>query len=271
MKLLSLVVALVFALCFPLVVLAKPAMNDKLVLMWQVQRDVSDKNLDFLSQEGVNLVQSFGLVKWDDSDIKAYLEKMQKRNIGVIMTIRNFFKKEDGGEDWEGATTFINKWKTHPAVFAWHSFDEATNSNITSLNQENVYKFIKQLDPEHPVFISWNGISEQHYNCCFSERAFDIFDLHVYVRDMPGRRQQNLVDQFVSHRRGSYPLIITLRAFNGTPRPDLPPNGLQAQYDFFFKKNSLTENVGFYGWWLKPNKGITQVPELMRQFQELMF
>ncbi len=49
----------------------------------------------------------------------------------------------------------------------------------------------------------------------------------------------------------------------GTPYPQ---DGLTQQYDFYFKKNNLTRNMGFYGWKLSPNTGITDDQDLMRQY-----
>ena len=117
--------------------------------------------------------------------------------------------------------------------------------------------------------MSWNGTSRNQYECCFTEKAFDVFDLHAYIKDTVGRRQQALLDKFKSHRKAQYPVIITLRSLNGRKHPDLEPDGLQKQYDFFFKQNAITRNVGFYGWELGPNKGISQVPDIMRQFKEI--
>jgi hypothetical protein len=121
------------------------------------------------------------------------------------------------------------------------------------------------------VFLSWNATSEAHYRETFDETAFDILDIHAYVRDVPGRRQQSLLDQHKKHRKKAYPVLITVRAFNGGNRPDLSPDGLRKQYQFFFKENRVTDNIGFYGWDLSPNRGINQNPDIMRQFRDLIF
>ena len=49
----------------------------------------------------------------------------------------------------------------------------------------------------------------------------------------------------------------------------MSPDGLKRQYDFFFKENDVTTNVGFYGWALSPNRGIKDVQDIMKQFKEL--
>jgi hypothetical protein len=262
--------AFVLLILYPVVSYAKPAPGDRLILMWQVQKNFKTQDIDIFTKKGVNLVQSFSLVKWSDEETGFYLDCMQARKIGVIMAIGSFaILNSRPNLDRDRMAAFIQRWKGHPAVFAWHPFDEAPNQRVPASFQEDVYKFIKGLDPSHSVFISWNGTSASHYECCFSERAFDILDLHAYVRDLPGRRQQNLLKQFVYHRRGSYPIIITLRAFNGPRHPDLSSEGLRRQYNFFFRENDITTNVGFYGWALSPNRGIRDVQDIMHQFKEL--
>ena len=259
-----------FVLYMPTAILAKPSLDDKLVLMWQVPKTVTDTEVGLLVKHGVNLVQSFRLRKWSDDEIKSYLNRFQGYDIGVIMTIGWFAKINNKPSlDYDGMAAFIQRWKDHPSVFAWHPFDEPSNKRVPASYQEEVYKLIKNVDPDHPVFVSWNGTSPRHYDCCFSEQAFDILDLHAYVKFAPTRRQEKLNREFTRHKKRSYPIIITIRAFNGPKRPDLLPNGLELQYTFFFKTNHITKNIGFYGWQLAPNRGISQVPGIMNQFIKL--
>jgi len=263
----------IFILLLPVSAFSKPSLNDRLVLMWQVQKNVPDEDLKLLKEKGINLVQSFPLINWTDEEIKAYLDRMNKQGFGVIMTIVSLSKKynDTWSFDKEKASAFINKWKDHPAVFAWHAFDEPSNPSkeIPASFQEEVYRFIKNLDPKGQVFISWNGVSGKHYRCCFSEKAFDIFDLHAYVVDYPGFRQRKLINTFIEHKTRNYPVITTISAHNIQRRPELPADGVKKQYEFFFKQNNVTRNIGFYGWKLSPNIGIKDDPDLMRQFKEL--
>jgi len=247
--------------------------SGRLILMWQVQKNVSGDELKFMKQKGVNLIQSFNITRWYDNDIKEYFDKAFAYEIGVVVTIGRLLKGDVDPKEFNyaRAASFIKKWKHHPAIFAWHMLDEPCNAKdkIPPSIQREAYLFIKSLDPYRKILISWNGTSRRHYNCCFSEEAFDILDLHAYVRTLPGRRQINLIKEFLKNRKGDYPIIITLRSFNRPKHPKLPIDGLKRQYEFFFKRNKITNNIGFYGWSLKPNKGIKNDPDIMRQFKGL--
>lgn len=258
----------------PLSAHAKPGLNDRLVLMWQVQKDVTDEDLQLMKSKGVNLVQSFGLSAWKDAEIKTYLDRMENMAFGVIMSMvaPNFLSREGGNWSFNknAAASFINRWKNHPAVFAWHTFDEAGASNvrIPASLQEDVYRFIKGIDPKGTVFISFNGTGDAHYQY-FSEKTFDLLDLHAYVSDYPNKRQEDLLGSFEKHRTRHYPVIITISAHNRVGQPALPPDSVARQMDFFFGKHRITSNIGFYGWKLGPNIGISQDDILMKQFMKM--
>lgn len=269
------IILFLMAVLLPASAYSKPSPDERLVLMWQVQKEVTDADLALMKSKGVNLVQAFPLMTWTDAEIKTYLDRMQKNNLGVIMTMVQLLKKTDTGWspefDFEKAKAFITKWKDHPAVFAWYAFDEPSHpkKRMPAAFQEKVYNFIKGLDPKGLVFMSWNGVQSRSYSCCFSENSFDVLDIHAYVTDTPGLRQRVGQDNFMKYRKKSYPVIVTLRVYNGPKKSDLGPDGISKQYDFYFKQHNTTRNIGFYGWDLFPNKGIKQVRDFERQFKEL--
>ncbi|MBI4653427.1 MAG: hypothetical protein HY752_00270 [Nitrospirae bacterium] len=255
---------------------SKPSLNDRLVLMWQVQKDISDEDLKFLKEKGVNLVQSFNILKWTEEEIQNYLDRMGKNGMGVIMSIDKAPILNRTASGWSynytKAAEFINRWKNHPSIFAWHICDEPSSANkkIPVSLQEEIYRHIKSLDPAGQVFISWNGTVDEHYNF-FSEKAFDMLDIHAYVNDYPGHRQKNLIEIFKRHRTRIYPVLITISVHNRQNRPKLPSDAVRQQYEFFFKQNNLTRSIGFYGWKLSPNTGIKDDSGLIRQFMDLQF
>jgi hypothetical protein len=254
-------------------VYAKPRKDERLILMWIVEKSTSDNELTFLRKKGVNLIQTFHLLQWSDEEVRHYLDRAERFGFGVIMTVQSLtMKKSDGtgyAFNYEKARSFINKWKGHPAVFAWHAFDEPAQKNISATFQEDVYSFIKSLDPKGCVFLSWNGVLMKDYRRFFSEKSFDMLGIHKYVVSSFGFRQRTQMKNFLSSRTKSYPVIITLRAFNSHRRPLLLPDSLKEQYDSYMKENTFTKNIGFYGWANSPNKGIKDVPDIMRQFREL--
>jgi hypothetical protein len=247
----------------------------RMAVMWQVPLDVSDNDLELMKKKGINVIQSFNTDSWKDEEVKRYLDKAQKHGLGVIVSVDSFSKKqrEEYILDSQKMSAFIKKWKDHPAVFAWHTFDEASakEREVPHPFQERVKSYVKELSPSTKVMISWNGTTDEHYKRSFSERAFDLLDIHAYVQDVPARRQQALIDQLKKHKKGEYPVLITLRVFNGEKFPVLPADGLKKQYEFFFGRGRITDNIGFYGWKLSRNKGISDDADMMRQFMALDF
>jgi len=265
-----------FILLLPVAVFAGPSLNDRLVVMWQVQHDVTDRELAFMKEKGINIIQSFRVRLWNENEIKSYLDRAQKAGMGVIISLTGLTKRIDNVWTFSpgpGDVAFIKKWKEHPALFAWQLFDEPANPDdrISAAIQEEAYRYIKSADPQTRVYQSWNGTSEESYRCCFSEDSFDILDLHAYINDSIGIRQRKLVEEFRKHQKKTYPIVITLRADDGGVFKKLPIDGLKQQYDYFFTTNNITRNIGFYGWKLSPYRGISQVPDIMRQFKELTF
>ncbi|HWR26729.1 MAG TPA: hypothetical protein VN316_02520 [candidate division Zixibacteria bacterium] len=246
----------------------------RIVLMWQVQKDVSIEDIELLRQKGVTVVQAFGILRWSNDSVRNYLDLMDRYNIKVVMSLDKLASRI--GKEWtydrDRAAHFIRKWKDHTGVFAWHLFDEPCNKdkNIPSSFQEKMYTYVKALDPSHPILLSFNGTRDEDYERCFSEKSFDILDLHAYMNDTLSSRQDNLITMFNKHSKSTYPIIITIRAFRYANVASPPPKDmLQRQYNLFFRKYAITPNVGFYGWKLNPNVGIIDDPGLMKQFSEL--
>lgn len=259
-------------LLLPAAIAGTQGQNENIVLMWQVQNDFTDADGQLLKNKHVNTIQSFQVQFWKDDVVESYLRKAQKNGFKVIMSIDKMINKADDHWVYDSGkmAIFINKWKSHPAVFAWHPFDEAADRKIPASFQEEVYKFIKTIDPQKPVFISWNGTTPASYDCCFSSNAFDILDLHAYVRERIADRQRKLIELYKKHSVAK-PVLITLRAFEGPDWKRMPADELKEQHDYFFMETNVARNIGFYGWQLGPNKGISQVPDIMQQFKELNF
>jgi hypothetical protein len=68
------------------------------------------------------------------------------------------------------------------------------------------------------------------------------------------------------------PRIVTLRAFDApgkVRREGMQAGGLASQYEYFFVKNRIGDDIGFYGWQLAPNLGISQIYWLRQEFGRL--
>lgn len=240
-------------------------------LMWQVGQDTKDEELDLLKQSGINTIQSFGLTDWTELAIQKYLDRVDLYGLKVIVYLGWILDRDASKAHWsfgESAQQFVLKWKAHPAIYAWHTFDEPKepSKRASKIDQESVYARLKNIDPSKPVMVSGNFTNDSDYSDYFSEKAFDMLELHAYIDDVISARQQILIDLFLSHHVANYPVIITLRAYNGEGRATMTQNSLAEQYQFFFKQNNISNNVGFYGWRLSPNRGIWNDPHIKKQF-----
>lgn len=245
----------------------------EIVLMWQVQKDAAGSELELLSKAGVNTIQSFSMSSLTDGEIALYLDKAKKHDLKVAAYLGHLFERTGASEKCGArCEDFIKKWKDHPAVFLWHIIDEPSmpGKKLNRSDQEEIYRKIKSLDPDRPVMVSASFTSQASYDDFFSEEAFDVFEMHAYVDPRIGKRQRRLMDLFKKNRkRADYPVVITLRAFNGPGWEDLGPGSLQEQFDFFIRDGAVTDNFGFYGWKLSPNSGIRDIKYIEEQFLNL--
>lgn len=257
--------ALVLALLSFVTLAAEPA--SPIVLMWQVGSEVPDADLQSMHQSGVTAIQDFNLTDWKDPIIASYLANARSAHLGVIIYLGNLLDRDEKAGSWafgERANAFVQKWMSDPAILAWHTFDEPKEPRKRALAryQQAVYAALKAVDPNHPILVSNNAVSDSEFRDYFSESAFDWLELHAYMDGSIGQRQENLLTAFKTRHRRTYPVIVTLRAFNGKGWSNLNQNDIQAQY-LFFRKYPFVTGIGFYGWTLGPsNKGISADTDL---------
>jgi hypothetical protein len=252
---------------------ARP-LPDPIVMMWQVAGADPASDIGALRELGVNTVQSFSLVARPQDYVERYLAAAETAGMGVIPFVGN--RKTDRGDPCElpeAGIQFILRHRSSAAIVAWHSADEPELRDIPKACQVRLYARIKALDATRPVLVSANLTSQEEYDTYFAEDAFDILDLHKYVNWRVASPQRDLVRLFRENRRRSYPVIVTLRAFDSPHkfwRFDMDEGDLLGQYRYFFEEERLTRNVGFYGWNLSPNRGIADLPALRSEFERLM-
>jgi len=90
-------------------------------------------------------------------------------------------------QDKELLTYFVNKYKNHPGVLMWKSADEPEWGKIPAASLTKAYKLIRQLDPNHPVWIAHapRGTVEslRPYNAACDSIGADIYP----VSEPPGK------------------------------------------------------------------------------------
>ncbi len=251
----------------------KPLPNP-VVMMWQVLGDDPAGEFQTLKGLGINTVQAFHLKEKPPAYVDAYLRAAEAADMAVIPFIGP--QMEGSGDKCnvpDSGKDFIRRYGSSAAIVAWHSADEPALRDVSKQCQTQLYSQIKALDPARPVFLSTNFSRQSEYDEYFTEASFDILDLHKYVNPQVGLGQRNLIELFRKNHRRSYPVIVTLRAFNAPlreKRVDLGNGDLRAQYQYFFESAPVTRNIGFYGWDLSPSVGITKIPALRSEFEQLM-
>lgn len=260
----------------------KAQLPERIVMMYQVTGKNYAKDFAELKSLGVNVAQSFSLSQMDPEYVDGYLAAAESAGIGVVINVAKFVEGKDANcaLSSEGES-FIQAHAAAPALLAWHTVDEAATHGITKQCQVRIYRQVKKLDPQHLVMASVNFTQQKDYDGYFDERAFDFLDLHRYVGTDVGPSQQRLIDVFRKNRKRDYRVIVTLRAFNAVAdkvrrndqremkRQDMRGGALDAQYDYFFRKNKLGDDIGFYGWRLSNNLGISQLDWMKKDFERL--
>jgi hypothetical protein len=77
---------------------------------------------------------------------------------------------------------FIQEFKHHPAILCWWLWDEATQNLAYNFatNGVELYKAVKQADPNHPVFINENTWREGDWAKAFLQST-DIVSMDMYT------------------------------------------------------------------------------------------
>ena len=268
----NLMLVLLGALSFPHASLCAE-LPSRIVLMWQVTGRDYAGDFRYLKEHGVNTVQSFALAGMDAGYVGGYLEAAHSAGIGVIAFLGNFVEGQDAGCSLSKAgVDFVTAHADAPALLAWHTVDEPVNHGISKECQRRLYQQVKALDPKHLVMLSINFTKQREYDDYFEERAFDVLDLHKYVNPDVGPAQQRLIDLFRANRTRDYRVIVTLRAYDApgkVRRESMQSGTLYSQYDYFFGSKRIGGDIGFYGWRLAPNLGISQIDWLKAEFERL--
>lgn len=93
-------------------------------------------------------------------------------------------------ESWqERVWPNVLAWKAHPALLAWYLIDEPSSVNLPVRDLVEQYRYLKELDSDHPLLIASCAASDLQY-----ARAVDIFapdpypiETDVPLRELPAR------------------------------------------------------------------------------------
>lgn len=156
-----------------------------------VMKDVGEAYMDHfgLTREDFERMKNMGVTAIEsnfdicatDEDVRYFLDESKRVGIGVIMTAGageaewgfacdQHSYPEDQKPVWQKAAVinWINKWKSHSAIVAWDTSNEAGTTfpnasedhkerMITVSQLQEAYKDVKQADPSRPVMIRMIG------------------------------------------------------------------------------------------------------------------
>ncbi len=139
---------------------------------------LTDTDFKIISEAGIDVIESNFDICADDEDVKYFLDQSNKYDLKVVMPAgsgeaewgyecgrENFPSTQRPEWNRERVVTWINKWKDHPAVYAWDTSNEAGSvfpnpskeNMLTEEQLKQAYRDVKVTDPNHPVLIRMNG------------------------------------------------------------------------------------------------------------------
>ncbi|MFD0893899.1 DUF4434 domain-containing protein [Luteolibacter ambystomatis] len=113
---------------------------------------VNVSDMDRAAGYGFNIVQTYQFRTMSDDKVAEYLDEAGKRGLKVLFDLD--MKASPAPEALATLRRRIERFKTHPALYAWYLADEPAVKNIKPEELKGIYRWIKDTDPDHPVFSS---------------------------------------------------------------------------------------------------------------------
>ena len=134
------------------------------------------KDFAYCAEAGINLVQSWRVndVKANSSNIPTLLEYLDEAEKHGIMVFINLYSSTAAGSSLQREKTIatVKAVKDHPATFGYMVMDEPFSKTDPNMYEDlkNAYIIIRNIDPDHPVFINEATTKEQNLKrsgqCC---------------------------------------------------------------------------------------------------------
>jgi hypothetical protein len=83
----------------------------------------------------------------------------------------------------------VQAWKAHPALLAWYLIDEPSSVNLPARDLTEQYRYLKELDFEHPLLLASCAASDLQYGRAVDIIAPDPYPIEtgVPLRELPAR------------------------------------------------------------------------------------
>ncbi|MFH2068917.1 MAG: discoidin domain-containing protein [Candidatus Omnitrophota bacterium] len=125
---------------------------------------VATEDMEKVSKEGSNVIQSYNFPYWSPEEGKAFLDTAQKNNLKVLICPWGSDKDMRSGEPRlseeakKGIMRQVNLYKNHPALLGWYMYDEPEILSQPMEKLKETYELIKKLDPYHPCVMLNNSL-----------------------------------------------------------------------------------------------------------------
>lgn len=153
---------------------------------------------------GFNLVQSYQFFSMSEEDKQEYLNVAWENGLMVFAGL-------DGARDLTEEKVAkihatVEKFKTHPALYAWYLADEPSVKNVKVEDFQALYDWIKRVDPNHPVITS-NWEIGNFKDACDA-------DMRQLYNGVPYRLSPGLADYLYKENKGERTWVAILNSYD---------------------------------------------------------
>ncbi|MFQ6066722.1 MAG: hypothetical protein ACE5K3_05540 [bacterium] len=206
---------------------------------------------------GFNIIHTYQTLHLD---LRSFLDDCVKYGLKAVITVP--YEEPILGD-------YVNKWKDHPGLFGWYTFDEPDLRHQSKAFQETVYNSIKKYDKEHPVMIAYGDGDWGNY---FTEDAFDILMVvaYPYWRNIDSSTcMRNTAKRIKKFKTRDYPVVPVMQAFYGENY--INPSRHMKNHYFFWRERLGGENYAFYCWGIGDPRytGVAEDPEIYAEVKSI--
>lgn len=185
-------------------------------------------------EAGINLVQGYPDGAWLDECAKYGI-----KNIVVLYSGGGAGVSAGDPSRINYTISVVEKYKDHPAVFAWALMDEPPASQAENL--ERAYLAIRKIDPNHPTFITANG------NYSVIKKYCDILSCDQYpygLNPFTTEDYENIRDaiEIIDNRQPVYDLLQAFDFRNSFP------TAMEIRNMYYQALWAGAKGVGYYAW-----------------------
>lgn len=237
--------------------------------MWQFDFDREEYSSEL---QCVGVLQHFQFLNHPESELSEVFDKLKIADKKALPYLGNNIIREPSSCFLDKiARRAVEKYSNNSSIYGWHIVDEPEGRNISAACQLQLYSEIKGIDPHTPVVVSTNSSRSEAFEHYLDVNAFDILTFHRYVNPVIDKAQVRQQREIGKLDLTGKKLLVTLRAFN-SPKPrrvDITAKNITDQLEHYLTTPPELDGVGFYGWQLAPNTGISQSDVLSEGYEAL--